>query len=110
MPRLAPVTRTALSAMFMAVTPVLPCSCGFRAACFAAYRYRPARFPGIAASGCLDYALRDPAADGDELVAGGGSTGQPDRVGEEPGPGARRDEERGDRQQDGRQARRDRPA
>src|SRR6185312_15731759 len=49
------------------------------------------------------------AGEGDELVAGTGRAGQPDRVGEQPRAGAWRHEQRGDRQQDGRQARRDRP-
>ena len=47
---------------------------------------------------------------GEGLVAGAGLAGQPNRVGEQPRPGARGDEQRGDRQQDGRQAQRDRPA
>src|SRR5260221_3185578 len=120
MPRLAPVTSTVLSAIVMSVAPVLSCSCGLRAA------WRPTDIdqpdsresPWSGMRRGLGSAAARPgrgrrarlaAMESDELVAGGGWAGQPDQVGEQPRPGAWGDEQRGDRQQDGRQARRDRP-
>jgi hypothetical protein len=49
------------------------------------------------------------AAEGDQLVAGAGGAWQPNWVGEQPRPAAGGDHQRGERQQDRRQARRDRP-
>jgi hypothetical protein len=37
-----------------------------------------------------------PAEEGDQLVAGAGRAGQPNQVGEQPGPSARDDQQRGD--------------